>query len=40
MNKAYALFFGEHQPARAAAPVKELPAGCLIEIDAVAALPG
>lgn len=40
MNKAYALFFGEHQPARASVPVKELPAGSLIEIDAIAALPG
>jgi len=39
MNQTYARFFGEHTPARATAPVKELPMGCLIEIDAVAALP-
>jgi 2-iminobutanoate/2-iminopropanoate deaminase len=40
MNKTYASFFGEHQPTRATAPVKELPGGCLIEIDAIATLPG
>jgi len=39
MNRTYARFFGEHTPARATAPVKELPMGCLIEIDAIAAMP-
>jgi len=38
MNQAYAAFFGGHCPARATAPVKELPKGLLVEIEAVAAV--
>jgi len=38
VNAAYALFFGEHRPARAVVPTRELHYGCLIEIEAVAAL--
>lgn len=36
MNEAYASFFGEHRPARAAVPVPTLPKGCLLEVEAVA----
>jgi len=39
LNAAYARFFGEHRPARAAVPTGELPRGALVEIVAVAALP-
>ena len=35
-NEVYAAFFGEHCPARAAVPIKELPSGFKIEIEAVA----
>ncbi len=38
MNRAYAAFFEEHRPARAAVEVSGLPKGVRIEIDAVAAL--
>jgi len=37
-NAVYARFFGEHRPARAAVPVKNLPQGFRIEIEAVAAV--
>ena len=38
VNAAYARFFGEHRPARAVVPTRELHHGCLVEIEAVAAL--
>ena len=36
MNEVYAEFYSEHQPARAAFAVKELPLGALIEIETIA----
>lgn len=36
MNKVYAKYFPEKQPARAAFAVKELPLGVLVEIEAIA----
>jgi 2-iminobutanoate/2-iminopropanoate deaminase len=36
VNKIYAQFFGEHKPARAIVPVKELHYGYKIEVEAVA----
>ncbi len=36
MNEAYAAFFGEHKPARAAVEVRALPKQAAIEIDAIA----
>ncbi len=38
INEAYASFFGESPPARAAVGVAELPKGALVEIDAIVAL--
>lgn len=38
VNRAYAAVLGNHRPARAIVPVQELRAGCVIEIQAVAAL--
>ncbi len=38
VNAEYAAFFGEHKPARAMVPVKDLHHGFLIEIEAIAAL--
>jgi 2-iminobutanoate/2-iminopropanoate deaminase len=38
VNEAYAKVFGDHRPARAIIPVKDLHYGFLIEIDAIAAL--
>ncbi len=35
-NRAYARFFGEHRPARAAVPVGRLHYGVAIEIEAIA----
>jgi len=37
MNEVYGEFYFEHQPARAAFAVKDLPLGALIEIETVAA---
>jgi len=37
VNRAYARVMGEHRPARAVVPVKELHHGYLVEIQAVAA---
>jgi 2-iminobutanoate/2-iminopropanoate deaminase len=34
MNEAYAAFFGDHRPARAAVAVAELPANALVEVEA------
>lgn len=36
MNEAYAVFFGDHKPVRAAVEVRRLPKDVLIEIDAIA----
>ena len=38
VNTVYAKAFGEHRPARAVAPVKELHFGYQIEIEAIAAV--
>lgn len=38
VNTVYARMLGEHKPARAIVPTKELHHGFLVEIDAVAAL--
>tara|TARA_B110000305_G_C19170578_1_gene507088 strand:+ start:370 stop:645 length:276 start_codon:yes stop_codon:yes gene_type:complete len=39
VNKVYSKYFSSGLPARACFAVKELPAGALIEIDAVAICP-
>ena len=36
VNEVYSQFFGNHKPARSAVPVKNLPKGYLIEIEAIA----
>jgi len=38
VNAVYGNFFGDHRPARAVVPTKDLPFGFRIEIEAVAAL--
>ena len=38
VNEVYAKFFGEHRPARAVVPTKNLHFGFQIEIEAIAAL--
>jgi 2-iminobutanoate/2-iminopropanoate deaminase len=38
VNAVYGDFFGDHRPARAAVPTKNLPFGFRIEIEAIAAL--
>jgi len=38
MNEVYGTFFPENPPARATVQVAKLPAGALVEIDAVASL--
>lgn len=38
VNKVYARMLGEHRPARAVVPTKDLHHGFLVEIEAVAAL--
>jgi 2-iminobutanoate/2-iminopropanoate deaminase len=38
VNETYARVFGAHRPARAVIPVPELRPGCLIEIQAIAAV--
>jgi len=38
VNETYAAFFGDHRPARAVVPTRDLHFGCLIEIDAIAAV--
>ena len=37
VNAVYADFFGEHWPARAVVPTRELHHGFLIEVEAIAA---
>lgn len=39
VNAVYARHFGDHRPARAVVPVKELHFGFQLEIEAIAALP-
>lgn len=39
INEAYAEFFAEDPPARAAVGVAALPKGALVEVDAIIALP-
>lgn len=38
VNAAYAEFFGDHKPARAVVPTRELHYGFLVEIECVAAV--
>lgn len=38
VNRVYARFFGEHRPARAVVPTRELHFGFQIEIEVIAAL--
>lgn len=38
VNTVYAGFFGDHKPARAVVPTRELHHGFLIEVEAIAAL--
>lgn len=38
VNRVYASFFGDHKPARAIVPVKDLHHGFKVEMDAIAAL--
>lgn len=38
MNTVYASVFKDHRPARSAVPVKALPKGYLVEIEAIASL--
>lgn len=40
MNEHYLAAFGDHRPARSAVAVHQLPLGALIEVEAVAHLPG
>jgi len=36
VNTVYAKFFGDHRPARAIIPVKDLHYNCLLELEAIA----
>jgi 2-iminobutanoate/2-iminopropanoate deaminase len=38
VNEAYARVMGEHKPARAIVPTRDLHHGCVVEIDAIAAV--
>ena len=38
VNTVYAEFFGEHRPARAVVPTRDLHFGCQVEIEAVASI--
>lgn len=38
INAEYSKYFGNHKPARAVVPTRELHYGCLVEIEAVAAV--
>ncbi len=38
INKIYAAFFGDHRPARAVIPVKDLNYGYQLELEAIAAV--
>jgi len=39
VNAVYAAFFGDHRPARAVVPTRELHYGFQVEIEAIAAIP-
>jgi 2-iminobutanoate/2-iminopropanoate deaminase len=39
VNAVYATFFGDHRPARAVVPTRELHYGFQVEIEAIAAIP-
>lgn len=39
VNEVYSDFFGEHRPARAVVPTKDLHYGFQIEVEAIASLP-
>jgi 2-iminobutanoate/2-iminopropanoate deaminase len=39
VNATFARLFGEHRPARAIVPVADLKAGCVVEIQVIAAAP-
>jgi 2-iminobutanoate/2-iminopropanoate deaminase len=38
VNEVYGEFFGDHRPARAVVPTRELHYGVMVEMDAIAAL--
>ncbi|WP_051317154.1 RidA family protein [Ectobacillus panaciterrae] len=38
INAVYAHFFGDHKPARVIVPTNDLYAGCLVEVEAIAAI--
>ncbi|MEC1261295.1 RidA family protein [Bacillus swezeyi] len=38
INEVYAHFFGNHKPARVVVPSNHLYAGCLVEVEAIAAI--
>lgn len=38
LNEVYASFFGAHKPARVVVPSNQLYGGCLVEVEAVAAM--
>jgi 2-iminobutanoate/2-iminopropanoate deaminase len=38
LNEVYSEFFGEHKPARVVIPSNNLYAGCLVEVEATAAV--
>lgn len=38
VNKVYSEFFGDHKPARAIIPIRELSDGCRVEIEVIAEL--
>lgn len=38
MNEVYTEYFGDHKPARVVVPSNNLFAGCLVEIEAIAAV--
>ena len=38
VNEVYATYFGDHRPARAIVPVRDLHHGFLIELEAIAAI--
>ncbi|PIC69330.1 MULTISPECIES: RidA family protein [unclassified Sporosarcina] len=38
LNEVYSNFFGDHKPARVVVPSNDLYSGCLVEIEAIAAM--
>ncbi len=39
VNAVWAEVFGDHRPARTVVPTRDLHHGCLVEVDAIAAVP-